>query len=78
MAQLVFIPKPSSSGGTSFDFTQAAPATPWIINHNLGYNPVVQLFSVGGLEMEATVLHVSVNQVQVTFLIPTAGTARCV
>jgi len=67
---------PPGPGGAGFNFTQAAPATVWTINHNLGYYPSVELFSVGGLEIDADVQHMSLNQTIVTFLIPTAGSAR--
>lgn len=79
MAQLVFIPAAASSAPVGgFEFTQESPALTWIVNHNLGYNPVVTVLSVGGLVLDASVLHTSVNQVQITFLTPTAGSARCV
>lgn len=80
MAQLVFVPAASGStpAGNGFEFTQASPALTWIVNHNLGYNPVVTVLSVGGLMLDASVLHTSVNQVQITFLSPTAGSVRCV
>ena len=63
-----------SSGG--YDFIQSSPSTLWTINHNLGYRPVVALLSVGGIEMWATIVHISVNQVQVSFISATAGRAR--
>ena len=80
MPQLVFIPSTSGGAGPSggFEFTQASPATTWVVNHNLGFNPVVTVLSVGGLVLEASVLHTSLNQVQITFLTPTAGSVRCV
>lgn len=59
-----------------FLFTQVAPALVWTINHNRGQTQLVGLYSVGGVELEADVLNVSSNQVQVTFAVATAGTAR--
>lgn len=67
---------PPGPNGAGFNFTQAVPSLTWTINHNLGYYPSVELFSVGGLEIDADVQHVSVNQTVVTFLIATAGSAR--
>lgn len=66
---------PPGVGG--FDFTQSTPAATWTINHNLGYRPGVDLFTVGGVEMEAEVVHLSLNTTLVYFLTPTAGSARC-
>lgn len=78
MAQIVFVPAAvGGSGGASYTFVQSTPADTWIINHNLGYQPVIELFSVGGLVIEGTILHTSVNQAQVTYLLPVAGSARC-
>lgn len=63
-----------SAGG--YDHVQNSAATTWTINHNLGYRPAVSLLSVGGVEMEATVTHISANQVQATFASAVAGRAR--
>lgn len=58
--------------------TQSVAADTWIINHNLGYEPVVQIISVGGVEMEANIVHMSTNQTRVYFAAAQAGRARCV
>jgi hypothetical protein len=60
---------------TPFVFTQAVAAATWIVNHNLGFKPNVSLFTVGGLEFEAEVVHVSVNQFQVNLTSAAAGSA---
>jgi len=62
--------------GAGFTYTQASPATTWIINHNLGFRPSVEVLSVGGAEIEADVVHVSLNQTRIYFVAPTAGSAR--
>lgn len=67
---------PPGAGANPYTHTQAVPATSWTINHNLGYRPVVELFSAGGVEMIAEVVHTTVNQVVVSFLSATAGSAR--
>lgn len=64
------------AAGSGYDFVQASPASEWIINHNLGFNPNVQVFSVGGLMMLADVQHFSLNQTRVYHVTPTAGKAR--
>ena len=62
--------------GAGFTYTQASPATTWIINHNLGFRPSVELLSIGGAEIEGDIVHSSVNQCIATFLVPVAGSAR--
>ncbi len=69
---------PSGVSGDSFEFSQSSPALQWSISHNLGRRPIVELFSVGGAEIDADVLHPSVDQVIVYFVSPTAGSARLI
>lgn len=67
---------PAGAAGAGIaPFNFLTPATTWTINHNQGRRVLVGLFSVGGLEMYAEVLQVSINQVLVTFDSPTAGYA---
>lgn len=65
-------------GSPGFDHSQTAPATVWTINHNLGFRPSVQTFSVGGVEMLGSVQHISLNTLTLTFAAAVAGTARLV
>lgn len=53
------------------------PISVWVINHNLGRRPLVSVFSIGGVEMMAEIIHISINQAQVIFDNPTAGYAVC-
>jgi hypothetical protein len=62
-------------GARRFDYVQAAPSTAWVINHNLGYTVSVAVYSVGGVELEAEIVTVSPNQIQVLFTTATAGSA---
>lgn len=64
-------------GGGAYQHSQPVAASPWIVNHNLGFRPNVSVLSVGGVEMWAEVIHISVNQVQVLFDDPRAGLALC-
>ena len=57
---------------------QAAPSAEWIVNQNSGVRPAVAVFSTGGVEIEANVVHASLNQVRIYFASPQAGSARCV
>lgn len=69
---------PGGSGITDYVHTQVAPSAVWTINHNLGRYVIVTLLSVGSVEIEGSVTHPSMNQVQVTFAIPVAGVARVI
>lgn len=67
-----------ASGGSALPpFQFLSPLAVWVINHNLGRRPLVGVFSVGGIEMMAEVIHTSTNQIQVIFDNPTAGYAVC-
>lgn len=59
-----------------FVYTQSAPSALWIINHNLGYRPSVELRTPGGAVFAADILHISANQVQVLLVTVMAGTAH--
>lgn len=74
-----FVGPPGSPGNgeVAYTHTQASASALWTVNHNLGYRPSVNVLSVGGRLMVADVLHVSSNQVTVSFDQPTAGLAVC-
>lgn len=62
--------------GAGFNFTQSSDSDVWTINHNLGHKPLVQTFTVGGLEVVGEIHHISNNQVTVSFTTPMSGSAR--
>lgn len=67
-----------SSIGASFStyrHDQTTASSTWTINHNLGRDVEVSVFTIGGVEMIATVIQISLNQVQVTFDSPYDGYA---
>lgn len=69
---------PGASGeGAVFEFTQVAPSSSWVINHNLGVYPIFNVIETG---TEAPLwpgeIHHSVNQLELTFNTPRAGIAR--
>jgi hypothetical protein len=68
-----------SIGGSSLPYihVQSSPSTLWTVNHNLGYRPVIDVLSVGGIVVEANVTHVSDNQAQINFNAATGGSAIC-
>lgn len=70
---------PGVGGGitNSFFYTQASPASSWVINHNLGFRPNVTVEEAGtGVQIMCAEIHHSVTQVELQFNIPRAGTAR--
>jgi hypothetical protein len=51
-----------------------APAAEWTVNHNLGAVPAaVKLLTMGGVEFDAAIVHVSDNQFVVSVAPPTGG-----
>ncbi|HET6497704.1 MAG TPA: DUF2793 domain-containing protein, partial [Coriobacteriia bacterium] len=62
----------------TFVHTQGSASATWTVNHNLGFRPSVEVFSVGGAEIDAAVLHTSVNQTVISFNTATAGSARLI
>lgn len=65
-------------GAAGYNHTQSSASTTWTVNHNLGFNPSVSIFTVGGLEMEGQITHTSINQTVINFVSSVAGTARFV
>ena len=55
---------------------QLSSSSIWTINHNLGFNPSVEILSDGGMEIEGEVIHTNSNQVVINFSIPITGSAR--
>lgn len=69
-------PGPPGPSGAGYTHTQVGASTSWTINHNLGVRPNVDIANSGGQKVNADVLHTSLNQVVISFVTPTAGTAR--
>ena len=66
-------PGPPGPGATFYDHDQISPSTEWVVNHNLGRLVSVTVLSPGGVEVEAEVVQVSVNQTRVFFNLPQTG-----
>ena len=64
-----------------YTHSQGIAATEWVITHNLGHRPSVQVVvSHNGEDqviMPKYINHVSVSEVRVGFSTARAGTARC-
>lgn len=67
----------SGTTGSFYQHDQPSALDTWIVNHNLNIRPNVQVFSVGGVQMFAEVIHIDANQVRVYFDNPVAGYAVC-
>jgi hypothetical protein len=63
------------AGAAAFRHVQGSAASTWVINHNLGIEPQVEVMSPGSVRVNAEVIHVNLNQVQVLFAVPYAGFA---
>jgi hypothetical protein len=62
----------------SYEFNQTSPLSTWVVTHNLGYQPIVRVFS-GAYEIQpASIFHNSANQVTISFLSPQIGTVRLI
>lgn len=70
------LPGSGSGDGSDLTFTQSTPSDEWIINHNFGFYPNVDVYTTGGVSMIGQILNTSINQTRVLFSTPVAGTAR--
>lgn len=64
-------------GGLVYQHTQSTPATEWVVNHNMGRRPTVNVYTVGWVEMDALEVHASLNQVIIQMNSPMAGFVLC-
>lgn len=72
-------PPGPSSPATSYVHDQSSADVLWIINHNLGVQPaIITVMTPGGSEIEGDVLHISVNQLRISFAAPQNGRARMI
>lgn len=69
-------PGPPGASGSGYTHPQLTPALTWVIAHNLGFRPAVDLYDLGGREFDAEIVHLSENVLEVRCLTPTAGYAR--
>lgn len=59
----------------SYTHTQGVASDTWVIAHNLGYNPNIQIFDSGENLVEGSVTHTDANNITVTFSIAISGVA---
>ena len=70
----------SGGGGGSdknYVYTQGAPSTTWVVNHNLGKRVAVNVTNLSGVEIGGEVIWNSDNQVTINFNQPVAGFVYC-
>jgi hypothetical protein len=53
--------------GVAYMHTQSTPSELWIINHNLGFRPIIQVFDSYGFQVMPGVFHYSDNQLRLSF-----------
>ena len=68
-------PGPVGSDSQVFEYSPPSESDEWIVNHNFGRNPIIAVLSPGGVEVEAEVVHMTVNQARVLFNAPQLGKA---
>jgi hypothetical protein len=61
--------------GAGHEHLQSSASAEWVVNHNLGRPPIVEVQTLGGVTVEAQVVHVSDNQFRVYFNQPQTGKA---
>ena len=62
-------------GSAFYKHSQATPSTIWTIVHNLGFEPQTQVFSLGGVRIEAFIQNLSLTTTQIIFSSPFSGYA---
>lgn len=77
IATIIGPPGSSGSGGSGYylDHFQSAAQATWVIPHNFGRRPSVNVFDSGGEEVFATVAHLDINVVQIDFSVAVSGRA---
>lgn len=65
-------------GGALYVHTQSAAAEEWVIQHDLGAWPVIDLFDAAGNRVAGQILNINLNQARIYYNIPVAGFARCI
>jgi len=66
---------PPGDGSAFYKHTQNTSSATWTIVHNLNFEPQTQVFSSGGVKIEAFVQNLSLTTTQVIFSSPFSGYA---
>jgi hypothetical protein len=65
------------AGSFYYKHDQSSSLSVWVINHNLNSEPNITVYSVGGVRVDAEIIHMSANQAQAIFDFPYSGFAIC-
>jgi hypothetical protein len=60
-----------------YEHQQTVASTSWVINHNLGFHPNIDVRDETGRRLRPAIIHHTVNQSEVQCLTPRIGTATC-
>lgn len=71
-------PQGPAGAAEAYIHTQASASAEWIVNHNFGERPIVEVVDDGGNVVIADVIHISVNQLRVYFSQPQTGAVRAI
>lgn len=69
------LPYASSGGDKTYNHNQNVSASTWVITHNLGKNPNVQVFDSAGTECFGDITYNTANQITITFSAAFTGVA---
>jgi len=72
------MPLSAAGGLNAYVHTQGSASDTWTVNHNLGRLPAVEVFSPGGVVVDAEIVHATANQTLIYFAQPYSGSARFV
>lgn len=64
-----------TTNNDNYTHTQSTSSSLWVINHNLGYNPIVAAQDPNGVNIEGTITYLSLNTLTIQFSRSISGTA---
>jgi hypothetical protein len=72
-------PDPITPDSPAYEQTFAQASRQWMVNHNLGHNPMTLFMTSGGAVIdEPEIVHLNGNQFIAYFVVPMSGRVRCV
>jgi hypothetical protein len=75
-AGVLSIPQLTQPTQPKYTHLEPIASSIWTINHNLGFRPIVQVYTLGGSVLVCDILQASINQVILNFSTPIAGYAQ--
>jgi len=77
LAMVPYLKGDPGDAASQFIHTQDVASDTWTVNHNKGYRPTTHVYSPGWVEIDAQVIHVSDNQLTVSFNAASTGFVIC-